>query len=244
MSDRRTVPTHANANQFLRRQQWCHEQRTRRCDPLFQETVRVRRAFWRMREGSCFSTLCKLMNLEKLSSCIYTYDHGLKSAFRCSKDSLPWPVLLLLGGFSRNHVFADSKVPRERLFEASSNFCDKMEWQVRGAMGDFESKWFRVRLKRQKTTPIDSWKYVETVGLANDVRSSFANLFNKFTKIPVQKCWIHAFAWGKEYLASKNLIPIPTDKDGGYAMIKSIDFRIWSIQGCPCPNMEPPTLQR
>ena len=42
----------------------------------------------------------------------------------------------------------------------------------------------------------------------------------KFKIQPHSRTWLPAFSWAKQYLQTNQLIPIPTDKDGGYALVK------------------------
>ena len=150
---------------------WSHEQREKRRSPVFQDTLRRRRCFWKLLEGSSASTLSKLMDTSKLAECIYMYNHSSKTAVRVVPGSLPWPVMLLLGGFSRNHIFADSKIHKSKYHESALNFQHKVEWTIRGEMGLLENKWFRVQIKRKKPCPAPDWKYVESIAFAVDVRN-------------------------------------------------------------------------
>ena len=71
----------------------------------------------------------RVLNLDKLAELVYIYDHDTVDTYHPDPDTLPWPVLLLLGGFSRKQIFSyHGKFHFESINKSIIQFVEKMKW--------------------------------------------------------------------------------------------------------------------
>ena len=102
-----------------RRQRRQRRQRQRKGERQGPEMVI--KCFWYLLHGCSIYDLLNLFDFDKLLTNVYLFSADSKSVCNPDADDLPWPVLLLLGGFSRKFRFAYPRKLRSVLLAIASS---------------------------------------------------------------------------------------------------------------------------
>eukprot|EP00974_Lingulodinium_polyedra_P023138 2233737-Lingulodinium_polyedra.AAC.1 len=94
-----------------------------------------------------------LLNVKELAQHIYRYDHSSGKAWHPSSDELPWPVMLLLGGHSRKHVFLSKLPPNLKTASLEAMYlARKIRWTARLGL-ESKAPWYKMKNKNHKIPP-------------------------------------------------------------------------------------------
>ena len=89
-----------------------------------------------------------------------------------------------------------------------------------GGKGLIDDKWFKVKTKHKKVPEAPELVLFEMGMLSKDIAFLMDKLRRQFDVTPHQRTWLPAFTLAKQYLRENQLIPIPTDMDGRYALVE------------------------
>lgn len=178
--------------------------------------------------GATAEDWLNFVNFQDLVRNVYLYEYGSKTARHPMKDDLPWPVVWVLARYHKKHIWASGKQPnldwiRRNLVDFRNKLCWRWLFRHKPAY----NAGFRI-VKRRKCThyhgdrndSLECWLQglahcLLQVGARSRSRASanksFANL------LPITRL-------GLKLLRDSGRVAVPTDKDGGYAIVKGDDL--------------------
>jgi len=192
---------------------------------------RIARAFRSLVAGCSSTDLAFLINWRELLSRVYIFDDTTKSVRHprhdlLAEDGVLWPVVWLLGRHSKKHIFNSSKVPTLRgVHEAVRDFINRVKWRWslrESAVPDWKGSG-----KISKKSPpfvdrvsdeLDQWTvklkqgFMEQADRRRQILISGKNrTWSNLSKLVV---------FATKLLRSSDWIPVVSDKDGGFALVR------------------------
>ena len=160
------------------------------------------------------------------------YDPAAKSAAYVSPESVPWPVLFMLGCRHKKHRYVSAALPRlQHIGEALLSATSRLKWRFHfAASSEDRPKPPRCLLYRKKITPFPSPS--TSISLENFCNRLHSMFFEAATRsisksrgrrkqcanvCPIDKA-AHAWLLHSEYTA------VPTDKQGGFCLVRVSDL--------------------
>jgi hypothetical protein len=132
-----------------------------------------------------------------------------------SESELPWYVVLLLGAHSKKHVFACSKLQKSVVRERLCDFSNRVKWAAHykdSAQVSSAKPLVKRRVPEcQKLVPAVVGGLVGAVGTS--VNRVCGRLCGRSSRLPP---YVSA---ARRWLRSRNLLCIPSDKDGVFTII-------------------------
>eukprot|EP00929_Paragymnodinium_shiwhaense_P033186 TRINITY_DN18268_c0_g1_i1.p2 TRINITY_DN18268_c0_g1~~TRINITY_DN18268_c0_g1_i1.p2 ORF type:complete len:181 (-),score=21.43 TRINITY_DN18268_c0_g1_i1:723-1265(-) len=172
-----------------------------------------------MLKGCTTETFAWLLRMEELEAAVQIYDTENKKMVK-TRDSLPWPVLLLLGGYNRKHVICKGPPNRRRFYNMIEQTTRRLEWR---SLGSFERQWWQIGDKRKQTRPCDSNLVpleikAFTACLVREMDIVYQNARKLWRRKVNGETYCTAYTYAMGWLRDANAVPIQTDKEGGYAL--------------------------
>ena len=168
----------------------------------------------------------RILDRDALCSHIYVYNGMEHSATHPTSGTLPWPVELLLGGYSKRHIFATTPPVSIGILGAQlQQFSHKLVW--RSVLRNSEPSWLR---QFSSKAPIAACSRT----LEPEVRSFIYNFKNDIHTFIFKSCstcnpshhstWFRALSCAREWITSEHLCVVPSDKDGGWVLMQRDHF--------------------
>ena len=185
--------------------------------------------FRRMVRGHSLCDINWMMDVEGIKKSIYMYDPDKKCTRRPDSE-IPWPVLYILTRYHRKHRINFGKTPRmEWISEALNNFTQKMKWRrlfINQKLCDDHVAPFSTRYKQKPITRFT----MNTEPELNEWLRQLCREVWMVCKVAVDrnrhrmKEYSNStplIKWGIKCLLKGQWFVFKTDKDGGYALIKT-----------------------
>ncbi len=175
-----------------------------------------------------------ITRLPELRNNIYIADEDLAGPFAyhpCSESELPWFVVLLLGAYSKKHIFIPKPPSASLIRERLQDFRNRVKWAV--CMGDTESH------RQLPLVPRRVWECRKWVpAVVGPFTGAVSGLvYQKLEKLMHVRPKLPAFVVaGRKWLKSKGMVCVPSDKDGVFALAPRslLNKLIYNELGKPC----------
>jgi len=179
---------------------------------------------------------------------IFVYDLETRSAAAPELGDFPWPVILLLGGRSKKFIFSAGKMkPKVNYIENITNGFYKLAWRYLLAGSDTEPQWWKAKVKRKFTQGPDNLPPVVAAALSTardsiiDHVMNTVDFVNNQNKNNQNKCRFcsrgnmfpaikFAFQWLRDKKVNDGMVAVPSDKDGGFVLIKRKELEILAFE--------------
>ena len=108
-----------------------------------------------MTEGCTLREYSLLYDIEALKSKIYIYNHHQRSATHPADQEIPWTVYLILGAFSRKHIFRRGNLPDlQKISDGIMDLGNRIKWiSILGA-NEAPIPWWRKKTKIKQSCPL------------------------------------------------------------------------------------------
>ena len=185
----------------------------------------ILRRFMKMMRGATLADYTWLLRMDILRSHVYVYDHELKSVRHPDKDAdlVSWPIIWMLGRYNRKHTMVNQVLPSSDFVRNDViNFTLRQGWRwiLQNALPNPPPA-FQIKFK--KNTPLINqivdpaltcWSGALRHRMACAVQR--ARSFHRYHRSYSNQLPVIRFA--RKLLAESGLVPVLTDKDGGYAL--------------------------
>ena len=190
--------------------------------------------------GSLFDGLASTEILWLLSDapqdCVYIYDRETRSVSRASFRDVPWPVLFLLGSRHKKHRFLAKKTPSSSsLRTCIQDAIHKFKWTefFKGASNSGpihpsmvyskKIRAFGLKASEQMHEFCHDFQHSMLDACYGAVKSRFGQKKRWANLCPIDRA---AHSW----LSTSSYFALPTDKCGGFCLIKSDDVRFLQLE--------------
>ena len=185
--------------------------------------------FTQMMKGARLCDWAWIASFQRLKSQIFIYDHSTHSA--SNDHEIEWPIIWLLARYSRQHIMCPRRLPcMNVVLHDVRQVCERfrLKWVLSQKHDDVKVNYDSIKYKIKKpkgmslscptcTCPaLESWLAgLRNVMLRAALRArrsvkcdrSFSNM------MPI-------FSHAKRILRRMNVVAVPTDKDGGFALVR------------------------
>ncbi len=174
--------------------------------------------------------ICRLLNFDLLRESVYVFHAATRSVAHVRQaDRIPWPVVWILGKYHKTFVFVNRRPPQlSTVFQNIDDFIHKVHW--RAALKTQSSVDPVIRSFRFKRRPLRcTADFPAELGIWTDrlrrdffrcAQSGVSSCFSRssnFSNVNKLDCL------GFRMLKQIKMSAIPTDKDGGYVLVRHSD---------------------
>ena len=169
---------------------------------------------------------------------VYTYDPFFKTADLATNDMLRWPERFIVGSLHRKHVLQPRRgVQLQKVTQSVASWEHRLRWRlffaIEESTGDGNrAEWRHLRVRRQVPRPCTMAFDGDTERFFDDVRRSVFSTVQK-ARFRERPCYTRRPAiiqLGLERMAASEYTALPTDKSGGFAIVKDIALRLGFLQ--------------
>jgi len=174
--------------------------------------------FERMCSDLAVEDLGLLLNIEGLYNKIYVFDRASKSVFHPGLQDVPWPVVWLLCRHHKRHAFCSKLSLRiHTILEDVLNFENKCKWRWvhRHSHGSKPSIWIRSR----STAPCKQLVDPALIAWLHRFRSTIIKAARRARATSTRSNISAIDRLGMLLLRRSGAKAVPTDKDGGFALL-------------------------
>ena len=176
------------------------------------------RQFKLLIQGCTIQDIYWLFNFKELCKRIYMYREETKAAQHPTYDEIPWPITWTLARYHSKHIFFSGVKPRvEEVKQNVQNFINKIKWkwllrkEEKHECSVKPPKGRVVHCSNQVDAALQCWLNSLQNTMVTACKRA-ANLETKSNMIPLTKL-------GLRMLKDGPLAAVPTDKDGGFALV-------------------------
>ena len=183
---------------------------------------RAQALFWSLVRGLSDNDVGLLIDCGGQGSAgIYLFDEVERSATQLQSQQVPWHLEWFLSKMSRKHLLLPKRCPSSAVGRALADWGNKIFW--RAHLDGHEDPWLHLKTKKIFTP---QFPHEPSSELATFVAEVSSRVWSTCTRALAQKVEGHSALasglarWALRTLAQGAWAAVPTDKDGGYCMLK------------------------
>ena len=180
------------------------------------------KTFWLLLSGCSTYDLCAVFNSAAFAANIFALDTNSRSAYKTS--SLPWPVAVTLGAYSKKHIFSSSRcIPVGHYLSSINSFYNRTMWRMH--LGGGTQSWYS---KFKGTRPCSAFRGIcapEVSAFCNTAKYNLTQAIQCSSKGNSNNTTLLKFhKYSFDWLKTNNLHVALSDKDGGFVLVDNGDI--------------------